>query len=391
MGQVRTPDPGDCVNAIPITDSIVVCERPPRGFGNVLEIKENPPEDLQWLEREHNSQWYLFRSPVTSKLTFDIIPEDIRDDIDFLLFSGATPDICGKVATREIQPVRSNISRNDTTNGSKCGLSLTAVDAFVRSGIGSSYSRALDVVAGEQLYILVDYQDRPRAGFSIHLHYLLPKAPPPPPPPAVAVPPQAVHLSLVDAKTGRPVVGSVSIEGMRFDSVVEASGSSTYEFHQEKYKKLSIGCLAEGYMFKTEKVAATRDDELEVRIALDPIEPGAQVTLDEIRFVGDKDKVSTASQPALYLLLHFLEQNPTLHVEIQGHVNAPGVKRNTKEFIELSEARARTVRDFLMVNNLDVERVSYIGMGNSHMLYPEPKNEAENAANRRVEIHVIGY
>ncbi|MEO5585083.1 MAG: hypothetical protein ABIQ75_06495, partial [Flavobacteriales bacterium] len=113
QAQVRTADPGDCVGAIFIKDSILVCDRPGRGFGNILEIKENPLTDLQWLEREHHSTWYVFRAPVKTRLTFDIIPKDPDDDIDFLLFEGAVPDLCGKIARRDVQPVRSNISRND--------------------------------------------------------------------------------------------------------------------------------------------------------------------------------------------------------------------------------------------------------------------------------------
>lgn len=388
LAQVRPPDPGDCLDAIAVGDSVVVCERPPRGSGNVLEIKENPPEDQHWLEREHNSQWYTFRAPGRATLTFDIVPQDIRDDIDFLLFANAAPDICAAVAARKVLPVRSNISRNDIALGSRCGLREGALEDYVHSGVGSPYSRPLEVEGGEVLYLLVDYQERPRAGFEIHLRYS--SVSPTPPPVVLAVVPQTLRLSLVDGRTGKPVTGTLSIEGMRFDSVVEVGGASTFEFHQDKYKKLTVGCVAKGYMFKTERVAASRADSVDVRIALDPIVPGAQVTLDEIRFEGNQDKVHRASQPALYLLLHFLEQNPDTRVEIQGHVNAPFTKRNAKEFIELSAARARTVRDFLMVNNVDVDRVSYAGMGNAHMLYPNPRSEAESAANRRVEVHVLG-
>jgi outer membrane protein OmpA-like peptidoglycan-associated protein len=84
-----------------------------------------------------------------------------------------------------------------------------------------------------------------------------------------------------------------------------------------------------------------------------------------------------------------LEQNPTTRVEIQGHVNGPNTKRNTKEFIELSTSRARTVRDFLLVNEIEDERVVFAGMGNAYMLFPDPKSESESEANRRVEVHVV--
>ena len=117
-----TQDNGDCVGAIFINDSIYHQPNAVRGFGNKLEIKENPSEDLRWFEREHHTTWYKFRSPATTILTFDIIPDNLDDDIDFLLFRGAVPGICDKVALEQVIPVRSNISRNDKANRSICGL-----------------------------------------------------------------------------------------------------------------------------------------------------------------------------------------------------------------------------------------------------------------------------
>ena len=142
-----TQDNGDCTGAIAIGDSIFVQQEAVRGFGNRLEIKENPREHLQWFEREHHTTWYKFRVPVKCNLTFDITPNDINDDIDFLLFEGNIPGICDKIATRQVEPVRSNISRNDPGIGSRCGLSKEAADDYVRSGIGASYSRSIEVEA----------------------------------------------------------------------------------------------------------------------------------------------------------------------------------------------------------------------------------------------------
>jgi flagellar motor protein MotB len=70
-------------------------------------------------------------------------------------------------------------------------------------------------------------------------------------------------------------------------------------------------------------------------------------------------------------------------------VNGPTFK-NKKEFIELSEARARSVYNFLLVNDIEPERISFVGIGNARMLYPDPKNKEQSEANRRVEIKVMG-
>lgn len=249
QAQQRATDPGDCLGAIPIKDSVVVCDRPGRGFGNVLEVKENPAADLQWLEREHHSTWYLFRAPVTTLLTFDIIPKNTEDDVDFLLFEGNIPDICTKILSKQVSPVRSNISRNDKAIGSMCGLSKEATEDYVRSGVGHCYSRAIDVKEGDLYYLLVDYPDRPRDGFTIRFHY-----DPPPPPPVAEQLPQQLNINITDETTGSPVEAAVAIEGMRFDSVIEAKGRNHYEFRMDTYRRLKINCLRKGYMFHSEKL-----------------------------------------------------------------------------------------------------------------------------------------
>ncbi len=378
-------DNADCTGAVFITDSVHVCEQPLRGVGNILEIKENPQVDKAWFEREHNTTWYMFRSPANTTITMDIIPKNLDDDIDFLIFEGAVPGICDKIQSKQVVPVRTNISRNDKSIDSKCGLSKEATEDYVRSGVGSSYSKALPVEEGELFYLVVDYQEWPKDGYTIRFHY------DPPYKPAVPEPVdrrQALHVKITDAKSGKPIDAAVSIAGMEFDSIVKASGKSEYDFKMEPYRNLKYSCLRKGYLFCNGRVKGTMDPSVDVEVKLTPIAPGEHVTLDDIRFVGNDTKVMRTSETALLLLVTFMQENPNVKVEIQGHVNGPTYK-NTKEFIQLSTGRARTVYDFLLVNDVDPARVSYVGMGNSKMLYPDPKNKEESEANRRVEVKVL--
>lgn len=380
-----TQENGDCTGAIPIPDSVYVCDQAVRGFGNILEIKENPADLKEWFEREHNTTWYTFRSPVKTKLTMDIIPKNIEDDIDFLIFEGAIPGICDKVRTKQVVPLRTNISRNDKSNGSICGLRKDAPDAYVRSGVGASFSRALDVEEGQLLYLVIDYQDRPLDGYTIRFHY---DPPPLPPKPEKIEDPQELTIHISDAKSGKPIDADVTVDGMVFDSIVEAKGRSEYRFRMPSYRNLRIGCVKQGYMFYSAKVKGTMDPQVSVDVKLSPIVPGEHVVLEDIRFVGNDTKVMRQSQASLLMLLRFMQSNPKVKVEIQGHVNGPTFK-NTKEFIELSTGRAKTVYDFLLVNDVEPERISYVGLGNSQMLYPEPKNKEQSEANRRVEVRIL--
>ncbi|HQW07402.1 MAG TPA: OmpA family protein [Flavobacteriales bacterium] len=381
-----TQDNGDCTGALFITDSIYRTDQAVRGFGNKLEIKENPSEDLQWFEREHHTIWYKFRVPVKCNLTFDIVPNDKNDDFDFIIFEGAIPGICDKIASKQVIPVRSNISRNDPSVGSMCGLSKEATSEFVRSGIGASYSSSMEVEQGQLFYLVVDAQDRPRGGYEIRFHY---DPPPPPPPVEKEKAQQHLVINIVDAKSGKPIDATLTIDGMRFDEVTEASGKSKYEYDMDVYRNLKVGCTRKGYMFTTVRAKGSTDPEVIIDIKLVPISAGEKVVLDDIRFVGNEDKVMRQSEASLLLLLRFMQENPKVKIEVQGHVNGPTFK-NKKEFIELSTARARTVYDFLLINDLDPSRISYQGLGNSEMLFPEPRNREQSEANRRVEVKVMG-
>lgn len=383
--QGLTQDNGDCIGAISISDSIYYQASAVRGFGNKLEIKENPSDHTQWFEREHHTTWYKFRSPATTILTFDIIPDNVQDDIDFLLFEGAVPGICDKVALKQVAPVRSNISRNDLADGSRCGLRKDAPEQFIRSGVGASYSSAIAVKQGDLFYLVIDYQDRPLAGYTIRFHY---DPPPPPPEPEEKKQSQQLVINVLDAKTGKPLDANLTIDGMRFDEVVQAKGKSSYTYEMEMYRNVRIGCVRKGYMFQTVRVKGNTEPIVTVELKLTPIGAGEKVVLDDIRFVGNEDKVMRQSEASLLLLLHFMQENAKVRIEIQGHVNGPTFK-NKKEFIDLSTARAKTIFDFLLVNEIEPERISYVGLGNSQMLYPTPKNKEESEANRRVEIKVL--
>ncbi len=380
-----TQDNGDCKGAIVISDSVYHQPSAVRGFGNKLEIKENPKEDLQWFDREHHSTWYKFRSPGDTKLTFEIIPDNIEDDIDFLVFEGAIPGICDKIATRQVLPIRSNISRNDTSNRSICGLRKDAPENFVRSGVGSSFSQAIEVRKGDLFYLAIDYEERPLAGYTIRFHY---DPPPPPEPEENPEKKQQLVVNVLDAKTGNPLDATLTIDGMLFDQVVEAKGNSQYNFEMDMYRNLKISCVRKGYMFQTLRVKGNTEPTVTVDLKLTPIGPGERVVLDDIRFVGNEYQVMRQSEASLLTLLRFMEENTKVKIEIEGHVNGPTFK-NKKEFIDLSTSRAKTVYDFLLVNDIEPERIAYLGLGNSQMLFPEPKNKEQSEANRRVEIKVI--
>ena len=112
---------------------------------------------------------------------------------------------------------------------------------------------------------------------------------------------------------------------------------------------------------------------------------GEKLKIDNLNFIINTFAVVPESRGKLYELLLVLQKNPSLKIEIQGHLCCMPVDRT-----DLSTQRAKAVYNFLQNNDIPKDRLSYKGFGSSMPIYSLPeKNEQERAANRRVEILIV--
>jgi len=112
---------------------------------------------------------------------------------------------------------------------------------------------------------------------------------------------------------------------------------------------------------------------------------GEKLKIDNLNFIINTFAVVNESRGKLYELLLVLQSNPSLKIEIQGHLCCMPVDRT-----DLSTQRAKAIYNFLIANDVYRARLSYKGFGSSVPIYPLPeKDEKERAANRRVEILII--
>ncbi len=112
---------------------------------------------------------------------------------------------------------------------------------------------------------------------------------------------------------------------------------------------------------------------------------GEKLTLENLNFVINTFAIVPESRAKMFELLLVMQNNPDLKIEIQGHLCCQPVDR-----LDLSTQRAKAVYNFLIANDIYKGRLSYKGFGSTHPIYPLPeKNEAERAANRRVEILIV--
>ena len=109
-------------------------------------------------------------------------------------------------------------------------------------------------------------------------------------------------------------------------------------------------------------------------------EVGETLILDNINFYGGQDIWLEESVPALKKLLEALLENPTLEIEIQGHICCDAVDR-----INLSTKRALAIYKYLVQNGVEKKRLKYKGFGRNRPLLNNP----DETRNRRVEILIL--
>lgn len=123
------------------------------------------------------------------------------------------------------------------------------------------------------------------------------------------------------------------------------------------------------------------------------VKEGQTLRLRNINFYGGSHSFLPHSQTALNELLAVMKENPTLVIEIHGHICCLPGERDGFDYDSndwnLSLNRARAVYDFLYKNGIDASRMSYKGFaGRVPLVYPE-YTEQDRTANRRVEIKII--
>ena len=79
--------------------------------------------------------------------------------------------------------------------------------------------------------------------------------------------------------------------------------------------------------------------------------------------------------------------NSEVKIEIQGHVFS--MEENSFAGQKISEARAKRVFNYLVMNGISKDRMITKGYGNTRPIFPNPRFSYEEQMNRRVEIKVL--
>jgi outer membrane protein OmpA-like peptidoglycan-associated protein len=133
----------------------------------------------------------------------------------------------------------------------------------------------------------------------------------------------------------------------------------------------------------------TVDDYTEVKRGTDPLNAeddvvkiGVPIVLEGITFATGKADITPESEQILMKALKTLTTYPDISVEISGHTDNVGSAKSNQK---LSERRANSVRDWLIRQGVDANRITAVGYGEDKPI-ADNKTKEGKAKNRRIEF-----
>ncbi len=199
---------------------------------------------------------------------------------------------------------------------------------------------------------------------------------------------------VANSKTEEALEAVVLIEDINSGELlsVNKSNSSTgdYLVVLPAGRNYSLSATCKGFFFYSESFeipADTSYQEIDLNIALEPIEKGTKVVLNNIFFESGRAELKPISYVELNKAVDLLEDNPSMVIEIGGHTDNVGSEALNQQ---LSQKRAQAVVDYMILAGLDASRLRAKGYGESVPIADNSTNEGR-AKNRRTEFEIVEF
>jgi len=126
------------------------------------------------------------------------------------------------------------------------------------------------------------------------------------------------------------------------------------------------------------------DGIVELSLELVELKPGAKLVVNNITFATNSAELTEGSFVEIDQVINVLKQNSHIKIEIAAHTDDVG---NEAPNITLSNARAKSVLDYMIAKGLAANRLISKGYGESEPAVPN-NSSANRALNRRVEFRI---
>jgi outer membrane protein OmpA-like peptidoglycan-associated protein/tetratricopeptide (TPR) repeat protein len=167
------------------------------------------------------------------------------------------------------------------------------------------------------------------------------------------------------------------------------AGEGDYLLSLPSDRDYALNVSADGYLFYSEHFTFTGQyslaEPMERDVPLDPIRVGSVVVLHNVFYATGSFDLEGASRAELNRVFDFMQENPTIGVEISGHTDNTGSPEHNQR---LSEQRAQSVVDYLQAKGIDPGRIKAAGYGEEQPVADNGTEEGR-ALNRRTELKII--
>jgi OmpA-OmpF porin, OOP family len=194
-----------------------------------------------------------------------------------------------------------------------------------------------------------------------------------------------------NADTKKPIGAKVQVYDVSTDSLVQQVSADKitgdYTVVLTEGKEYALYVNAPNYLLNSFSFDYSKPSELSpvaLDVYLKPIKAGAAIVLNNLFFDSGAYKLQEKSKTELNRLIHFMRLNNDLKIEIAGHTDNVGTVKDNQL---LSERRAKAVVDYLSLNGIPKNRLSFKGLGESEPVEAN-SSEANRQLNRRIELRV---
>lgn len=207
---------------------------------------------------------------------------------------------------------------------------------------------------------------------------------------------------IVDSLTGEPLKGQIllfSEQKGREDRLLHTyfnTDTFSKPIYNTTYK---VSYTAKNY--RTKNISYNFVDSsfangsvVEVEAKLKKLKIKRKESFEKIYFYGNEARFLPTSGAELRRLLALAKSPDISAIEIVGHVNYPYYYDQENEFYirfnyQLSFNRARAVYNYLVGNGVSKDIITYKGVANTEMKFPNTRRESEMQQNRRVEVLIL--
>ena len=197
---------------------------------------------------------------------------------------------------------------------------------------------------------------------------------------------------VLNKKTREPVQAEVVFENMKDGSIynkVKTSGpDAAYELILPLGSKFGFYADTENYLAENQMLSTsnrTINEVIERDLYVVPLEVGESIRLNNIFFDFAKATLTEESFHELDRILPYFEKFQNLKIEISGHTDDVGSDEANQK---LSEARANSVREYLINQGVRIDKIEAAGYGESIPVATNDTDEGRQL-NRRVEFKVL--